>query len=217
MLNTIRKLFVEVQEDVDTEIKLWHRKNALTPDMWFLEQFEYQLIFIPDDMKTGKSNHSLITDAAYDGAPIHPGCYTLDHYTFWKKDLGEHSFAIPLDGTFIPQGWLRIAPCPARIQGELYAVRPKQFLKLDEHRHNGVQFQRRRVNISLPYRQVRYNHKKPNPFISEDCLHTVRAWMYVGCEDYWSDQIGDMFSIRECNHYEHDTPKVWIDKFYKFE
>ena len=38
-----------------------------------------------------------------------------------------------------------------------------------------------------------------------------------GIPEYWDDMIGDMLTIRELNHFQFDTPKKWIDEYYRFE
>lgn len=196
----------------------WHKQCALTPDIWKLEQSMYQLIFIPDDMMRGKHNNKLIADAGRDGeVPVHPACFTLERFTFWKKDLGVESFGIPLPKEFEPTGYLRVRPTPAKIKGQLYAILSPRIIKLDIHRQNGLQFVRSRQDISLPYRDVTFNSEHPIPKISEYRLRTESAWMYVGIPEYWDGLISDMFQVRECNKFELNQPKFWVDEYYKWE
>lgn len=195
----------------------WHQQCSMTPDIWKIEQSMYQLIFIPDDMMRGQPNNHLIADAGRDGeTPVHPACFTLERFTFWKKDLGVNSFAIPMEKSFEPSGYLRVKATPAKIKGQLYAILSPRIKKLDIHRQNGVQFTRKRQMISLPYRQVRFNKERPLPNLSEEYLISVEAWMYVGIPAYWDDLIGDMFQVRECSKFELDTPKFWMEEYYKF-
>lgn len=217
MLTALKKLFTAEKVN-DPQLHEWHIQNTLSPDVWFLEQFQYQLFFFPDEMMQGRRQHNIIKDVALGGEPLHPGCFTASKYTFWKKDLGVESFPIALPETYQPSNWLRKPPVAARIQGELYAIRPHIiWKKLDILRHNRVQFQRRRVDISIPYKEVRYNDVRPLPIVSDVYVRSVRAWMYEGIPDYWDDQIGDMFIVKEMNQYEFDQPQKWIDKYYKFE
>lgn len=215
MLQAVKDLF---KSGPDPEAEKWHRQNILTPDMWRLEQSMFQLIFIPDDMMFGKLNNHMIAEHARDGeTPLHPSCFTFERYTFWKKDLGDQSFPIALEKGFEPSGYLRVRPIPAKIKGQLYAILSSKIKTLDIHRQNGVQFQRVRTKVSLPYRHVSYSVKSPLPNISPDYLHTIEAWMYVGIPTYWDDLIGDMFTVRECNKFALDTPKFWAEEYYKFE
>lgn len=199
-----------------SEVEIWHGQCKLTPDIWKLEQFMFQPIFIPDEMKLGKKQHDLIKEASYSDGPLHPEVYTSEKFTFWKKDLGVESFPIAMEYPYRPSGYCRVQPVPARIQGELYQIRPSQIIKLDIHRQNGVQFRRVKKDILVPYREVRYSKERPDPKLSEERIYPLQAWMYVGIPEYWDDMIGDMFTIRELNHFAHETPKKWIDDFYKF-
>lgn len=213
MLNFLRKPVIN-QQAVD-----WHNQYHRTPDLWYLNQHARQLVFIADDFKTGKKRHELLEGQL----PIHPSCYTLNNFTVWKKDLGEHSFPLPFeDGIdFEVHGWYK--PEPARLQGELYAM-PSSFIwkVLDIQKDNGVQFERKRASITVPYREVRFSDK-PNagvwdkiPTISKDNLRTIRAWMYVAKPDYWDDYIGVSLGTRAVPLFRHITPKVWIEEYYKF-
>lgn len=196
----------------------WHQQNILTPDIWKLEQQQFQLIFVPDDMMRGRINNNLIAEAGYAGdTPVHPACFTLERFTFWKKDLGINSIAIAMEKEYKPSNFVRTPPIPAKIKGELYAILSPRIKKLDIHRQNGIQFKRIRTSITLPYRQVEYSSKHPIPNISIEYIHTVEASMYVGVPEYWDDRIGGIFDIKECNQFELDEPKFWLERFYKFD
>jgi len=215
MLQAVKDFF----NKTDNDAVKWHQQNILTPDIWKLEQSMFQLVFIPDDLMRGMQNNHLIADASRDGeVPVHPACFTLEKFTFWKKDLGVNSFGIPMEKGFEPTNWLRVRPNPAKIKGQLYAILSPRIKKLDIHRQNGLQFNRVRTRISLPFNQVTYSKTNPLPNISQEYLRTIEAWMYVGIPEYWDNLIGDMFTVRECNQFELDQPKFWIDeRYYKFE
>ncbi len=205
MLQKVRKFF---QHEVG--VRPWHR---YTPDAWMLEQHARQNVFVCDDMKTGHINHKLIEKHV----PVHPLCYTLDEYIMWNKDLGTHSFPIIFDKTVKVHGPELYKPEPARIQGQLYSLPSTIFYKvLDIHKENTVKFIRRRVGITLPYRLVSYDKDRPLPVISKDYLRTVPAHMYLAIPEYWSDLIGCHLGSKATPLYQHETPKVWIDKYYKF-
>lgn len=220
MLQAVRKFLRPDEQSLDVaKARLWHQQYKLTPDLWYLEQHARQLIFIADDLKYGKPNHKLIEDHV----PIQPDCYTLQPYTVYNKDLGDHSFPLPFEEgiDFGIHGWHK--PELARIKGELYALPSDLFWKvLDIHKQNTVQFTRRRVSITLPYRTVTYSNDPSDPawskipVISKDNLRTCRAWMYEANPEYWDDYIGVSLGTRAVPLYEHNTPKVWIGKYYKF-
>lgn len=215
MFQAVKDFFLKTE--TDPVAAKWSQQCVLTPDIWKLEQSMFQLIFLPDDMMRGRINNHLIADAGRDGdTPVHPACFTLERFTMYQKDLGELSFPIPMKKEYEPTNWLRVRPRPAKIKGQLYAILSPRIIRLDIHRQNGVQFTRVRQNISLPYREVRYDKSSPIPQISKDFLKTVEAWMYIGIPEYWDDQIGDMFTVRECEKFELDQPKFWIEDYYKF-
>jgi hypothetical protein len=93
---------------------VFERHEHFTPDIWKLEQFAFQNIFVSDDLMTGKKHHSLLKDASYAGEPIHPVCYTFDKFTFFKKDLGDHSFPVSLPWDYKPTGHLRYPVVPIK-------------------------------------------------------------------------------------------------------
>lgn len=221
MFEAVKEYFRKEPEAAAVE---WLNQNRLTPDICQLEQSMFQLVFLPDDMMRGKHNNHLISDAGRDGAtPVHPACFTLERFTFWKKDLGTESYPIPLPKDFQPSGYLRVKPVPAKIKGQLYAILSPRIKRLDIHRQNGVQFLRVRQKITLPYQHVRYNTRPDAetftkiPRISDTFIHTVDAWMYVGIPAYWDNLISDMFQVRECPKFELDQPKFWLEEYYKFE
>jgi len=219
MFENARKFFhLSTAEVINPEAEKWHRQYRRTPDLWYLNQHARQLVFIADDFKRGHRRHELIEGQE----PIHPSCYTADSFTCYKKDLGVHSFPLPFEKhiDFQIHGWYK--PELARIQGELYAL-PSHFLwkVLDIEKENGLQFNRTRVSITVPWREVKYNID-PNvwvskiPTISRDYIRTIRAWMYIARPEYWDDYVGVALGTRAVDLYEHDTPKDWIKKYYKF-
>ena len=215
--NAMRKMF---RSDANPLAEEWHRQYRRTPDLWYLAQYSRQLVFIADDFKTGKNKHDLIEGQL----PIHPSAYSLEPFTVYNKDLGTHSFPLPFekDVDFEIHGWYK--PELARIQGELYAL-PSQFIwkVLDIEKENGLHFMRKRVSVTLPWREVKYNDDPDTknwvskiPSISSDYIRTVRAWMYVARPEYWDDYIGVALGTRAVPIYTHNSPKHWIDHYYKF-
>jgi len=204
-----------VEEELpDLNAIAWAHQNDSTPDMWKLEQFKRQAIFVCCDMKKGGINHRLIEEAI--NGDVYQDTYTADEYTLWKKDLGGQSFPVVLPKDYRPDGHTLVPVESAPIKGELYYINPTQFIQLDLHRPVG-QFFRERVNIRIPYRTVSYGPKKVLPEISNhNYFSTVPAWMYMGVRDYWHPMIGGIFK-GQMDLYEHDQPRPWIKQYYKFE
>lgn len=218
MLQAIKR-FMQPSLIINPQAEAWHQQYRRTPDLWYLEQHARQNFFFADDFKIGHKRHEHIEGHM----PIHPACYTLNEFTVFKKDLGEHSFPLPFEKgiDFDIYGWYK--PELARIQGEMYSL-PSQLIwkVLDIQKENGLQFIRKRVAVTLPWREVTWNgHAAAEtwskiPTISKDCLRTVQAWMYVARPEYWDDYIGVALGTRAVPLFEHNTPKVWIEKYYKF-
>lgn len=214
MFNAVKKLF---HRDLDRSAEAWHRQCELTPDIWYLEQFRCQHIFIADDMMTDRIHNGLLTEASLSGTdPIHPYAYTMDDYKFYIKDLGKVSHPIIMEKDAELTGHVRFPPEPAQVKGELWAIRPYQFIKLDKHRQNGVQFFRKRVSIFLPATNVVYTKERPLPqLVTADGV--IGAWMYFGVPEYWDNQLGGVFATKAAPLFEHDYPIPQVRKFYKFE
>lgn len=213
MINLNLKKLLLRKENVDpyaTRIAEMAEEVSSTPDIWRLEQYKRQRIFVADNVLDEQ-----LREASFVGQPVWPECcYTHDKYTLWKKDLGAHSYSVILPENYRPTGFVRYPVEPAKIQGKLWAVSPTAFISLDKLRDNGVRFTRSRVRISLPWRFVAYSKKKPLPEISRDFLHTLDAWVYFGVPDYWDAMIGGIFASSQIEPSEHVHPRQ--GKFFRF-
>lgn len=162
---------------------------AYTPDASILSRFKRQLFFVYDDMMNGGTKSDLIVEASVSGKWPLANVYTDDTFFFWKKELGSESFPVALDkdvtGFYHGNSFDK---APAKIWGELYAIRPSQFKLLDNEKENGVQFIRRQVSVTLPY--YHGASKFPDTQTYDD------VWMYVGVHEYWDDQLAGIHSSR---------------------
>lgn len=205
MFKAIRRL-LPGQHQIDPAL-LWEAQNEIqfSPDIAWLEQYQTQLVFVVDDLQSHFKNHSLMSDGLCAGLGH---AFTRDPFLMWKKPLGLESFPIPIVPNANNTSIVRWYPKPAIIKGELYAIRPYAFLALDKHRANGVQFQRRRIRLNYPFHEVKKSDDPifdPNKtalsrtelklhqriFLSERWYANPSAWMYIGREDYWSNQFGE--------------------------
>lgn len=194
------------------DAEFWDRIEY-TPDVYIIEQYVRQFLFVPDDLMVGGANHKLVEDAVI--GPVLNGCYTSDRFSFWMKNLGELSYPIALPEGFTPDGRTTVPVVAAPIKGQVLPIKPSRLIVLDKYRQNGVQFTRRRVNIRFAYRQVRHKPDRPIPSV-HDCFTTFPAWMYIGEPEYWNPMIAGIFGGQMDLH-RHDTPRVYMDEFYKFE
>jgi hypothetical protein len=175
-----------------------------TPDMALIQQYQTQLLFVPDELQDKWDNHHILGDAAmFMGKAL-----TVDKFSMQIKDLGKQSFPVPLDKSFAtpydPVPWAKQRGAPlASIKGEMWLIvdPADNFVKLDKYRQNGVQFRRERFMFDIPYREVWHDPRLEEPFTAlsktERRLHDpakwltdmktkrVPAWMYRGLTSYW--------------------------------
>jgi len=193
-----------------------------SPDYGWLEQFEYQLLFTPDDTKIGHSRHCLIEDSAFVAT-----AYTVPSFNYWYIDADEDRTPIPML-TYQRKHIIRYFPPPLKIQGEIHAVRPYEFLGLDTYKRNTVQFHRKRVNLIVPYKELMTsdyfsNDDQPLPMclrgkkgqMSPEKVYIIRAWMYIGMPEYWDNLLdGGFRGFKTVNYYESRRP--WLKEYYVY-
>lgn len=199
-----------------------HRMR-FTPDICKLEEYQYQRLFVYDEMMEKGYNHAILGDHGEfpQARKLAHAVYTDDLYVLWKKKLGSLSYPVAmrtasptrqrLDDNLQPTGSRK------RIKGQLFAVRPSRFVNLDIWKENGVQFRRRRVDVLVPYRSVQWNKQEGNMH-SLFSVMKVKAWMYIGLKDYWDEFMDDGYLMGICQSYktknEVDGPVSIGDYYY---
>lgn len=177
-------------------------KHFHTPDVMKIEDKEFHLVFVYDDTMLNRRRHSLISDYV---VKIGNG-FTAEPFALWKRNLGHVSFPIAL----------KVHAPLLPIKGELFAIEPAGLIKLDKYRLNRVNFDRKRVRITLPFREVCGTTKIPTKqtVVSDLKLWNISAWMYVGREKQWIDKLdgGYYYSIVRS----FSPRSKWIDKYYYF-
>lgn len=177
-----------------------------TPDIAALERREWQLMFVYDEMMSALPFNGLLKDHAR----LLGTAFTHTRFTLWKTLCDGLNSAValsPPDKDFVT--------APARpIMGEIYAVRPYQFLKLDNHKGNGMMFNRKRVNLIIPYREQIVDPKKDIVLMDEPRTARVSAWMYVG-EPAYHPIDGGMY-YQSVARYVPNNPKFWDLEYYYF-
>ena len=152
-----------------------------SPDYSRLERYEYQLLFVCDELQRGHRLNPALGDQAMFGATA----FTKDKFTLWKKRLGRWSSA-----TVIDRGYHDVMS--SRVKGEIFAVRPWDLKNLDTIKENGYHYARRRIILDVPYRQVYWQKDGPGGggvHVTQSKVQQVKAWAYVGLPEYWDDQI----------------------------
>lgn len=195
-----------------------------TPDYCTLQEKEFHHIFVADDMKAGFPNRHLLGPHSVRRSVA----FSNDHFSFWKKNLGEKSFPVPILNVspkntvqFHPWAEQRGAP-PARIKGELWLIRPRAFIDLDNHRLNTIQFYRKRIFVAVPFQDQEFlKERDPNSFsgraitVTAEHIKGVWAWMYIGVPEYWGDQIDDLSfdPVRISTKIQ----RPWLNHYYDYE
>ena len=151
-----------------------------TPDLWKLEQYEYQLLFMPGEFMPRHPGYQDIQPHLYKNKPLGPAFTADAGWAFWKHKLGKFSYPIPLLNNL-----KRVIT--GRIKGEVLAVRPKFFIELDKYYQDRKEFIRFRTSIVVPYRKKLWT--KMGEMITPEMTHTIRTWMYVGVRSFWEPQL----------------------------
>jgi len=98
-----------------------------TTDIYKLEQYAAQHLFIHDRLLPSHADHKLLT--SHPESKYRATAFSVDHYSLWKRDQGIDSFPIPLTASFtgVPL---------ARIKGQIWRINPSLFIELDKTKEN---------------------------------------------------------------------------------
>jgi gamma-glutamylcyclotransferase (GGCT)/AIG2-like uncharacterized protein YtfP len=179
-----------------------------TPDRYRLERSKYNLLLEYGELQDGLPSHDLITR--------HPLChaFTVETFSLWKKNDIIIPTAIALKLNFEDPRIAMIAH-KIKIRGELYKCTTADLIELDKYRHEGVQFERRRINIVLPILDKDFEPKRAN------------AWVYVGKREFWEKPLkqdlefskvhrgGFTGEFSPVSSYD-DQRRPWIGRYYHF-
>jgi hypothetical protein len=164
-------------------LKYWESAMEYTPDAGYLQTREKWWLFVYGEEM---SRHSKNVELFYDLEPA-CGARTFENFALWKSMEGTASYPIAMEKKLPVEDlhWFKTKhDVPwAKIRGELYLVPPQVLFKLDNYRRNGVVCERKRTHIIIPYRHQNYGGVRMNK--------DIKAWMYTGKLDYWSDLIQD--------------------------
>ncbi len=159
-----------------------------SPDISELQKHTGQLLFVYDQLKKNEPRHALLAN----GSIFFGTFFTHETYSVWDR-VSDHTVVAMEDRTK-----------PARIQGELYGVRPSRFLTLDKEKENGYTFIRKRVTVDALC------------FNPQEVVVPVESWMYLGNPDYWNSRVdnGYNYSISKPRAY---NKRPSIGAYHHFE
>lgn len=201
LAKVLPKLFGTSELPTEHEVNWLIDSVAHSPDLGILEQFEFQLLFSPDETQRDLSAYSLIEDSAF---LCH--AYTARPFNYWEQRDG---LPIPMETTNQVFGVPSVHGFPPalKIKGELHLIRPYQFKELDIYKENRVQFLRKRVKLLIPH------HPTNKP--AEEQVYVLKgAWMYVGAADYWNDLLDGGFNFKAVQT--HTNPRPWLTEYYRY-
>jgi len=210
-------LHMEHLRNTIKDIIEWDKDRLqFTPDYPDLSQSRAHLLFVPDDMAQLQPNHNLVHDGSLSGFyPLAYG-YTTRRFSFVRKELGLKSFPIALDLSISIKDELPVWMSDEyRLRGEVYAIRPQQFIVLDTHRQNGVQFHREKVNVNIGYRKYYRRKNVADYYLEREEMITVPMMMYIGREQYWEDQLkAGFFDFKQVSLKTED--RLWLREYYEY-
>lgn len=206
-------------------------ESKYSPDIAKLEEYEFQLLFSCDETQIRHVKHSLIEDGAY----VCPA-FTQGSFNYW---LPEAPFLPPVPMEAMEYGKYSMPNTPpkAKIKGELHAIRPYKFIALDNYKENGVQFQRKRVKLIVPYRMVKWlndpsvvpfdmdpavalqenpyvaNGNVPSIYTTKEKVVIIKAWMYIGIPKYW-DKLISAFYYSSVKSFQAKN-RQWCKEYYQ--
>lgn len=151
-------------------------ENYNTPDMWYLERFRWQLMFVYNEFLPGHLMHHMLEDRSLAASTGYYG-YTVKKYVMWKCDQGAHSYPLLLKVESIGK-----ASPLASVKGFLWVIRPEHYYQLDRYMQNEVYYHRKRIDIDVPYREINNFDRRA---VSELKHETVEAHAYIPIKEYW--------------------------------
>lgn len=187
-----------------------------TPDIAVIEDSEFKLVFVCDDMMRSHKNYKNIQDNSAQATRA----FTKPKFDYRiKRDNGQ---GLPFLGKRSNQHQ------PLRIKGEVHAIQSTHIPHLDNLYRNGVLFYRIRVPLLVPYREHTsfYNKSednKPLPTalqgrkdaIGPDMVAIIEAYMYVAASKAWPDVDGG-YVYTWAEIHEPTQPRPWLPQYYRY-
>jgi hypothetical protein len=194
--------------------------SRYTPDIAVLEEHAWQLYFACDETQRGHLKNDLCgADQEYK-VPA----YTQQSFNYWNHEA-PFIPPIPMEASGY-RNPMPFYPEIAKIKGQILKIRPQQFLHLDNYKENGVQYERRKVRLIVPYRTTEFIHDltqvsediefvSPNGHIarSKEKTAILRAWMYIGIPKYW-DKLISAFDYTSVQTFEAKN-RPWCKTYYQ--
>lgn len=214
-MSALLKRLVDMVEPQKFDINRYGRKH--TPDMLMLQQYKRHLVLLPCNVQRGMKYHNFVKNCE----PYGLG-YTRGKFQMYTKNLGNESFPIPLPGIaekkYIQHPLGHKMPPSLNIRGELYWCDAETISELDNFKLNGVEFERKRVEVKFLYQEpITQLDRDTNELIAtytDTKVFMLSPWMYVGIEDYWNSQIDNGYLFTPSKAFKSKSKAT--DYFYEF-
>lgn len=196
--------------------------SRFTPDIAELEEAAWRHIFVVDGLKRDHIMHHLLGPDAVFRFPA----YTQDSFLFWESDT-PFDHRVPMKAR-LGEANIHGFPPIAKIKGEVFRIRPQRFLKLDEEYQNTIEFNRTKIKLIVPHRQVQWlKDRSRDPERNEQDLYhhaggamkttiesicIVRAFMYIGKPEFYEPMLTP-FDWHPVEYY-HSEKRRWADTYY---
>ena len=176
-------------KEIEVPPKEWYSQGvpSFTPDAPFLETRPFWRVLVVDEMMAPHfMNRQLGEDAVK-----RVDAFTMDRFSMWKKEEGAASQVIPLETKFMSVPF-------THIRGQLWRVPTSRLYVLDSMKQNGVEFSRKRVQLAIPFHYTEWNKvefqedgsvTKGEPNVRRLMDTSLKAWMYVGRDDFWKPKL----------------------------
>lgn len=159
-----------------------------SPDIASLERQASQLLFVYDNMMVGRPEYHRLKDTS----EFKVTGFTVDHYSMWRKE--DRAIALLPDDPLNVTEWedttkfINKFKHHAVIKGQILAVKSQTFIELDRYMENKVQFERVKVQVDAPMRDVIYFGEKGIETINRR-VRRYLPYMYIGRKAYWDQRL----------------------------
>lgn len=200
MFTAIKKYFQPDAEDIRVQLPEY------TPDIQELETRGFQLLFVMGELMVGHRKHDELLNQ-------HSAClsagFTVHDYVCVLHKLGQVGYPITLEESI--RGFRR-----TRVKGELFAVRSSQFISIDNYKLNGVEFNRKRIKVVVPYQEVLQGVGETT-ILPHQQMEVVDAWAYLGNYSYFHNFLDAGYEFVPVNIYKYEgINDTWLGEFAYF-
>lgn len=181
------------------------RLARYTPDIMELEEKDFHLLFVPDEMMVGHRKYDELLNEH--SACLH-AAFTQNKYTHVLHKLGDQkSYPIMFEENI--SGMKNV-----NVKGEVFAVISNHFKKLDDYKLNGVEFIRKRIPLVVPTSHILQGEGNTQIVPNVEHIKLITAWCYVGNYDYFINYLDGGYAFTPVNTYK--SNRDWTKEFSYF-